>query len=96
MQVLPESLIDSINQAARATQEAIGKGSARCCAEILLPEFWDPISGAVFSEEGDQMRWWKLCKRFADDLVEQSGSSKVTVVRSDMRRYSSCNSVGTV
>lgn len=65
--------------------------------EILLPAFWDPASGAVFSgkacswsclvcvrqqqkdgltarpwpaEEGDQQRFWKLTRRFIEDLAQ--------------------------
>jgi len=79
--VLPDNLLDSLRQAAAATQVAIGKGIARCVIEILLPEFWDPSSGAVFAEEGDQMRFWQLTRRFADNLIDITGSSAVTVVR---------------
>ena len=38
-------------------------------AEVLLAEFWDPASGAVFSEEGDQQRFWKLTRRFVEGLA---------------------------
>ena len=38
-------------------------------AEVLLGEFWDSSSGAVFAEEGDQERFWKLTRRFAENLV---------------------------
>jgi lipoate synthase len=44
-QVLPEDLADAIRQAALATAEAIKAGNTRTQVEILLPEFWDPISG---------------------------------------------------
>jgi Domain of unknown function (DUF1995) len=81
LQVLPDSLLDSILQAAEATSEACSTGCARASVEILLPEYWDPISGAVFADEGDQMRWWKLCKRFADDLIARMQPDNVTVVR---------------
>lgn len=85
--MLPDSLLDSLMQAAQSTSEAAQKGCARAVVEILLPEFWDPISGAIFGDEGDQMRWWKLCKRFADNLIECTKASKVTVVR---MRAASC------
>lgn len=81
MQVLPNNLIDSLNQAAEATSDAIKKGVPRSVVEILLPEFWDPMSGAVFAEEGDQMRFWQLGKRFTDELIRLSGSQNVTAVR---------------
>ena len=45
----------------------IGKRATQ--AEVLLAEFWDPSSGAVFSEEGDQQRFWKLTRRFVDGLA---------------------------
>jgi hypothetical protein len=38
----------------------------------LLPDLWDPASGAVFAEEGDQQRFWKLTRRFAEELVSSS------------------------
>ena len=43
--------------------------SALSQAEVLLAEFWDPASGAVFSEEGDQQRFWKLTRRFVEGLA---------------------------
>lgn len=42
-------------------------------AEVLLGEFWDPASGAVFAEEGDQQRFWKLTRKFAENLVTMAG-----------------------
>ena len=81
MQVLPDNLLDSLRQAADATTTAISKGVYRATIEILLPEFWDPSSGAVFAEEGDQMRFWQLSKRFAENLIELTGRTNVTVVR---------------
>lgn len=81
MQVLPDNLLDSLSQGAEATSLAIRKGINRAVVEILLPEFWDPGSGPVFAEEGDQQRFWKLTKRFADQLIELTGSKKTTVVR---------------
>lgn len=80
-QVLPDSLSDALAQAAASTALALDRGASRCVVEILLAEFWDPVSGAVFNEEGDQMRWWKLSKRFVEELQEMSGGKPVKVVR---------------
>ena len=85
IQVLPDSLLDSLRQAAASTNDAIAQQLPRCSAEILLPEFWDPMSGPVFSEEGDQMRFWKLCRRFADDLITLTGAKNACVVRTSLR-----------
>eukprot|EP00892_Ulva_mutabilis_P004356 jgi/Ulvmu1/2292/UM013_0139.1 len=82
--VLPDNLMDSLRQGAAATTLAIDRGIQRSIVEILLPEFWDPMSGPVFSEEGDQMRFWTLGKRFCDDLIEMTGSKNVTVVFPDI------------
>lgn len=79
-QVLPDSLTDALAQAAASTALALDRGASRCVVEILLAEFWDPVSGAVFNEEGDQMRWWKLSKRFVEELQEMSGGKPVKVV----------------
>jgi hypothetical protein len=49
--------------------------------EVLLPEFWDANSGPLFSEDGDQQRFWKLTRKFTDDLMAQTGKSQVTAVR---------------
>ncbi|KAK9836144.1 hypothetical protein WJX81_004435 [Elliptochloris bilobata] len=69
--VLPDSLGDALSKASAATCAAIAKGGVtRCLVEILLPAFWDPASGAVFSEEGDQQRFWKLTRRFIEDLAQ--------------------------
>ena len=48
--------------------------------EILLPEFWDPASGPVFAEEGDQQRFWKLTRRFIDSLAQGSNSKNIKAV----------------
>ena len=48
--------------------------------EILLPEFWDPSSGPVFAEEGDQQRFWKLTRRFIESLAEGSKSKSPKAV----------------
>jgi hypothetical protein len=63
-QVLPESLADALKQAAEATAAAIQRSNARCQVEILLTEFWDPISGPIFPNRGDQERFWKMTRRF--------------------------------
>jgi len=67
-EVLPEDLADAISQSARATAEAITRGNTRCQVEILLPEFWDPISGPIFPNRGDQERFWRITRRFVDEL----------------------------
>lgn len=52
-------------------------------AEVLLGEFWDPGSGAVFAEEGDQQRFWKLTRKFAENLVSLGeDGTRVRAVRS--------------
>lgn len=48
--------------------------------EILLPEFWDPASGPVFAEEGDQQRFWKLTRRFVDSLAKGTNSKNIKAV----------------
>jgi hypothetical protein len=48
--------------------------------EIIMPEFWDPMSGPIFPEKGDNEKFWKMCKRFVDGLIEDSGASNPLVV----------------
>jgi hypothetical protein len=66
---LPDSLTDALAAAAEATALALDRGCERAVVEILLPEFWDPLSGPVYAEEGDQQRFWKLTRRFIDCVV---------------------------
>ena len=51
--------------------------------EVLLGEFWDPSSGAVFAEEGDQQRFWKLTRRFVEGLGEEGSphAGRIKAVR---------------
>ena len=74
LQVLPDSLSDALAQAGAATADALASGGpgARALVELLLPDLWDPASGAVFAEEGDQQRFWKLTRRYAEELVASS------------------------
>ena len=42
--------------------------------EIHLPEFWDPISGPIFPNRGDQDRFWRMTRRFMEQLATSLGS----------------------
>eukprot|EP00890_Picochlorum_soloecismus_P002082 jgi/Picsp_1/2875/NSC_01100-R1_protein len=81
--VLPDSLTDAIQESAAATADAMASGFSKCVVEILLPDFWDPMSGPVYSEEGDQQRFWKLTRRFIDDVVSRNGGVKVRAIYPD-------------
>lgn len=51
---------------------------------MLLPDLWDPASGAVFAEEGDQQRFWKLTRRYCEELVASSpGGTRVRALYPD-------------
>eukprot|EP00879_Flechtneria_rotunda_P023998 GHRR01025419.1.p1 GENE.GHRR01025419.1~~GHRR01025419.1.p1 ORF type:complete len:236 (+),score=46.74 GHRR01025419.1:208-915(+) len=81
--VLPDSLGDAVAQAASATAVAINGGIVRCQVEILLPEFWDPISGPIFPNKGDQERFWRMTRRFVEALAKQVGASSVKAIYPD-------------
>lgn len=49
-------------------------------AEVLLKDFWDPGSGAIFAEQGDQERFWKLTRKFSDNLAGMVETGKVRTV----------------
>jgi hypothetical protein len=68
---LPDSLADAVEDAAAATAAAIARGVTRCQVEIMLPEFWDPISGPQFPNRGDQERFWRMTRRFVETLGEK-------------------------
>jgi len=72
-----------VAQAAAATATAINSGVMRCQVEILLPEFWDPISGPIFPNRGDQERFWRMTRRFVECLAEATRSSSVKAVYPD-------------
>lgn len=82
--VLPDSLSDALVAASKSTAAAIARGNQRCVVEVLLPEFWDPISGPFFSAEGDQLRWWKLSRRFVEELADQAEFKQVRAIYPDM------------
>lgn len=46
-----------------------------------MPEFWDPISGPIFPNKGDQEKFWKMTRRFIEDLAKASGAKTVRAVR---------------
>jgi hypothetical protein len=68
---LPDSLADAVEDAAAATAAAIARGVTRCQVEIMLPEFWDPISGPQFPNRGDQERFWRMTRRFVEALGQK-------------------------
>lgn len=49
--------------------------------EILLTEFWDPISGPIFPNRGDQERFWKITRRFVEELSTALKTPVVNAVR---------------
>ncbi|GBF95285.1 hypothetical protein Rsub_08316 [Raphidocelis subcapitata] len=87
---LPDSLADAVADAAAATADAINRGNTRCQVEILLPEFWDPISGPIFPNKarilflgGDQERFWRMTRRFVEALSAATGNGAVKAVYPD-------------
>lgn len=80
---LPDSLTDALAAAAAATAAALDAGAERTTVEILLPEFWDPLSGPVYAEEGDQQRFWKLTRRFIDCVVAARPGAKIRAIYPD-------------
>ncbi|KAG2489429.1 hypothetical protein HYH03_012066 [Edaphochlamys debaryana] len=81
--VLPNSLADSIDQAAAATALAIQRGNNRCQVELHMPEFWDPISGPQFPNRGDQERFWRITRRFLEQLAIALSSDQIRAVYPD-------------
>ena len=81
---LPDNLFDAVGKAARATNDAIARGTAGSIVELLIPELWDPISGNVMSESGDQLKVWEISREFAQRLSE--GGRRVRAVYPDAER----------
>jgi len=82
--VLPENLMDAIESASRATAAAFNAGCRRCVAEVLVDGFWDPVSGPVFNDDGDNERWWELNRRYIDTLIAAGRFDKTHVFMPDM------------
>jgi hypothetical protein len=58
--------------------------------EILLPELFDPLSGPVYAEEGDQQRFWKLTRRFLDNLAASMPGKRIRAVRRGVGTSAAC------
>jgi hypothetical protein len=48
--------------------------------EILLSGLWDPSSGNLFAEEGDQQRFWKITRKFVEQVSSTCGAAQVKAV----------------
>ena len=59
---LPDNLFDAVATAAVATEQAISAGSLGNLVELRIPELWDPISGNVMAEAGDQLKVWEITR----------------------------------
>ena len=81
---LPDNLFDAVATAATATEQAISNGSLGNLVELRIDELWDPISGNVMAEAGDQLKVWEITREYAAQLCERMGpDSKVKVVFPD-------------
>ncbi|CAK0787516.1 hypothetical protein CVIRNUC_010736 [Coccomyxa viridis] len=73
--VLPDSFSQALEHAAAATHAAISDGANTCLVEILLSGLWDPSSGNLFAEEGDQQRFWKITRKFVEQMAAVCGGN---------------------
>ena len=81
---LPNDLFDAVNTAASATSRAISAGQLGIIVELLIPELWDPISGNVMANPGDQLKQWEISRQFAQKLLEERPEGlELTVVFPD-------------
>ena len=81
---LPNDLFDAVNTAASATSQAISAGQLGIIVELLIPELWDPISGNVMANPGDQLKQWEISRQFAQKLLEERPDGlELTVVFPD-------------
>jgi len=78
---LPDNLFDAVGCAARCTSAAMKRGVAGSVVELLIPELWDPLSGNVMSDSGDQLKVWEISREFMEQLVQNG--SKVRAVFPD-------------
>ena len=67
---LPDDLFDAVNTAAECASDAIRKGNLGIIVKLLIPELWDPISGNVMANPGDQLKQWEISRQFAQKVLE--------------------------
>lgn len=70
---LPDNLFDAVAAAALATDDAIQNGSLGNLVELRIPELWDPISGNVMAEAGDQLKVWEITREYVAQLCTKLG-----------------------
>ena len=63
-----------------------GQNTCVSQVEILLSGLWDPSSGNLFAEEGDQQRFWKITRKFVEQMAAVSGS-KVKAVGPSVQQF---------
>ena len=68
-----DNLDDCLAKSAVASARALEQGNARVIVEVFVPELFDPLSGAMMSNEGDQQRYWGMTRAFCDGLVAATG-----------------------
>ncbi|CAL8472184.1 g11726 [Coccomyxa elongata] len=82
--VLPDSFLEALEHAAQSTKAALDSGANRCLVEILLLGLWDPSSGNLFAEEGDQQRFWKITRKFIEQMSSVCGPCRIKALYPDM------------
>ena len=68
--LLPDSLDDCLSKSAIASGSALEQGLGRLIIEVFVPELFDPLSGALMANEGDQQRYWDMTKVYCQKLYE--------------------------
>ena len=62
---------------ARCPRSSLSQSRAQILIELLIPELWDPVSGSVMQNDGDQMRMWSLSRMFVEHFAFYSGIERV-------------------
>ena len=78
---LPDNLFDAVATAAEATEQAISAGSLGNLVELRIPELWDPISGNVMAEAGDQLKVWEITREYVSQLCQRVGPDQRVIFR---------------
>ena len=67
-EVLPDSLDDCLARSAMSSASALDQGLSRMIIEVFVPELFDPLSGAMMANEGDQMKYWNMTRAYCQRL----------------------------
>ena len=78
---MPDSLEGALGEAA---ERAVASRAGRVLAEVYVPELFDPFSGGILANEGDQQRYWDMGDVFCRQALAKLPEGPVNFVYTDV------------